>query len=293
MRELILVSKTPIVIQIFILIAKKLNIKLEVLSEAQIDHKVDIIVVDKEFIDDRFNILKTYSRQIGAITNDQLPFELANDFTIPLPFLPSNLQTILENQLQIIIKKANTKTYITSVKQDKNDAVTFEEQNNINNSSDTDELDPALHYLESLANGIAIDIDEESDDSIVSFDPIKNGGGILDSNELAKLEEIIGPTNKSTSSHIKKENNDKTDKSQKDEDEWLDLASIIDQAIYEVNSTNDYYDKEDNHPIKLLLNDYSLNELTPLLNLLNQDIIDQITNGEEITLQLKLGDKNV
>ena len=111
MRELILVSKTPIIIQIFTLISKKLNIRLEVLSEAQIDHKVDIIVVDKEFIDDRFNILKTYTRQIGAITNEELPFELANDFTIPLPFLPSNLQTILENQLQIIIKKANTKTF--------------------------------------------------------------------------------------------------------------------------------------------------------------------------------------
>ena len=43
-KSLILVSRKPIVIQIFTLVCKKLGIKLEIFSEAQIDHKVDIII---------------------------------------------------------------------------------------------------------------------------------------------------------------------------------------------------------------------------------------------------------
>ena len=94
-RCLILISKKPIVIQIFTLVCKKLKIKLEVLNEAQVDHEVDILVVDSDFIDDRFNILKRYTSLIGAISKEDLPFELANDFLIPLPFLPSSFLPLL------------------------------------------------------------------------------------------------------------------------------------------------------------------------------------------------------
>lgn len=290
MKELILISTTPIIIQIFTLITKKLNIKLEVLSEAQVDHKVDIIVVDKDFVDDRFNILKTYTKLIGAITNKELSFEVANDFTIPLPFLPSNLQTILDTQLQVITKRANTKTYITSVEQDINEI----QDNNINynNSNiEEEELDPALHYLDSLATDIAHNIDEETDDSIVSLNSLNSTGGILDTNELSKLEKIIDPDKNNFTN--KKTNNLSFEQTDNDDDEWLDLSSIIDEAIYEVNSLDTPVNDNDNSIIKLSLNDYSLDELAPLLNLLNQDIIDKITNGEEILLQLKLGDSNV
>ena len=69
----------------------------------------------------------------------------------------------------------------------------------------------------------------------------------------------------------------------------MDLSSIIDQAIDEVNTVSEIYSKFDNKPIKVLLNNYELDELTPLLNKLDQDIIDSLTDGYEINLQIKLG----
>ncbi|MGB5866248.1 MAG: hypothetical protein WBG69_00085 [Arcobacteraceae bacterium] len=263
-KSLILVSKKPIIIQIFTLVCKKLHIDLEVLHEAQIDHKVDIIIIDNDFIDDRFNIMKSYTKLIGAITKQELPFGSANDFIIPLPFLPSSLETILETQLEVLKKRNNSKMYISNIEVEDDD---FEE-----------DAEPAVEYLESLADDIAFDMEEENDDSIVSFAAL-NGGGILDTKELSNIQNIM------TTENIRK--NDFSD--DKVDNEWMDLSSIIDQAIDEVNAVNDIYSKFDNKPIKVLLNNFELDELTPLLNKLDQDIIDSLTDGYEINLQIKLG----
>lgn len=280
-KTLILISKTPIVIKIFTLVCKKLSIKLEVLKEAQIDHKVDITIVDKDLIDDRFNILKTYSKVIGAISNKELSFEMANDFLIPLPFLPSTLEKILDEQLQAIRKKENSKTYISTV-QAPHTEDEIEEIPQYNN----EELEPAIDYLENLADGIAQNVKGEQDDSIVSVSSMENQGGILDTDELSKIEDIFNIDAK-TSEHNQKEF------TKDDEDEqWHDLSSIIDDAINEVNTTANIYDRLDNKPIKVLLNNYSLTELTPLLNMLDQDIINTLTDGYEVTVQLKLGKTN-
>jgi len=277
-RSLILISKKPVVIQIFTLVCKKLNIHLKVLSESQIDSKVDIIVVDNEFIDDRFNILKGYSKLIGAIAKKELPFETANDFLVPLPFLPSSLQEILEEQLLVLDKRQKSKTYVRNIDVD-------EQEEELEPIDDMEE--PAIDYLESLAQDIAVDMDDENeDDSIVSVSSIKDGG-VLDSGELSQLEDLIEP-NKVTSeiktfANIEENENDS---------EWLDLSSIIDQAISEVNTVGDIYSQFDNHPIKLSLNDYELEQLSPLLNLLDQNVIDSLTHGKEITLQLKFENNN-
>lgn len=267
-KSLILVSRKPIIIQIFTLVCKKLNISLEVLHEVQIDHKVDIIIIDNDFIDDRFDIIKSYAKLMGAISKQELPFGSANDFIIPLPFLPSSLEQILETQLEILNKRKNTKTYISNVEIDDED---IEEP--------IHETEPAIDYLESLADDIAFDMEEENDDSIVPLSALNNGG-ILDTNELSNIQNIMTSTNE-----IKKEDFD----SEKVEDEWMDLSSIIDQAIDEVNTVSEVYSKFDNKPIKVLLNNYELEELTPLLNKLDQDIIDSLTDGYEINLQIKLG----
>jgi len=277
MRDLILVSRKPIIIQIFTLVCKKLNISLEILPEAQLDHKVDIVIIDNEFIDDRFNILKSYSKLIGAITNDELPFETANDFIVPLPFLPSSLQTILEQQLEVLNKRLNSKMYISNIEVTDED---YQDEFTVNNiDNEHDDTQQAVEYLEGLADNIADDIKEETDDSMVLASSIKNGG-ILDANELSNIENIINDniTDDSTS-FVESDSSD---------DEWLDLSSIIDQAIDEVNTVNDIYDIFDDKPIKLLLNNYDLEHLSPLLNMLNQDIIDSLTQGYEINLQLKL-----
>ncbi len=279
-KTLILISKTPIVVQIFTLVCKKLNIRLEVLKEAQIDHKVDITVVDKNLIDDRFNILKTYSKQIGAISNKELSFEMANNFLIPLPFLPSTLESILDEQLQIIRKKEKSKTYISNVPASEIDESLIQV-----NHQNTQELEPAIDYLENLAEDIAHDVKGEADESIVSISSIENQGGILDTTELSKIESMFNEDDRLYDNKEKdfiKNDND-------DDGQWHDLSSIIDDAINEVNATSSIYDKFDNKPIKVLLNNYSLTELTPLLNLLDQEIINTLTDGYEVTVQLKLG----
>ena len=267
-KSLILVSIKPIVVQIFTLVCKKLNIQLEVLTEVQVDHKVDIIIIDNDFIDDRFDVVKSYTKLMGAISKEELSFGSANDFIVPLPFLPSSLEQILETQLDILKKRQNSKTYISNVQVSEDE---------IENSFD--ETEPAVEYLESLADDIAFDIEEENDDSIVPLTALNNGG-ILDTKELSNIQNIMTSTN-----DVNKEAFDSED----GEDEWMDLSSIIDQAIDEVNTVSDIYSKFDDNPIEVLLNNYELDELTPLLNKLDQDIIDSLTDGREISLKIKLG----
>ncbi|MEA3354553.1 MAG: hypothetical protein U9Q33_12135 [Campylobacterota bacterium] len=297
MREMILVSQTPIVKQIFKLVCSKLYIKLDILDEAQIDRKVDIIIMDKEYVDDRFNILKTYSKRIGALSKEDLPFEFANDFVIPLPFLPSQLQKILEDQLEIINQKEKSKTYVSNIEENYNPNVGpldddiaykpkpqefFEEH---------EDVDPAIDYIASLAEGVAKEIQEDTDDSIVHLASLQqtSSNSVLDKEELSKIEEMINPQN--DVHNAAKVSSSSSDMDGKEEDEWLDLASIIDQAIDEVNHSESYFEDVSNKPIKLLLNNYSMNELKPLLSLLNQDIIDKLTEGEEITIQLRVGNQ--
>ena len=275
-KSLILVSRKPIVVQIFTLVCKKLNIQLEILSEAQLDHKVDILVIDREFIDDRFNMLKSYSKTMGAISKDELPFGSANDFTIPLPFLPSSLEHILDKQLEILNKRNNSKMYISTVE--------VEDEKNIPTITQDEQVEPAVEYLESLADDIANDVeDEDVDDSIVSVASL-NQGGILDTNELSNIKNIMTPNPNYHNAHLSKEDI---------ETEWTDLSTIIDQAIDEVNTVNEIYTKFDNNVVKVLLSNFELEELTPLLNKLDQDIIDSLTDGNEINLQIKLGQAEV
>lgn len=291
MRNLILVSQTPIVIQIFNLVCRKLSIAIEVLNEPQIDHKVDIIVVDKEFIDEKFTILKTYAKQIGAITNEELSFDMANDFTIPSPFLPSNLETILQEQLSILIQKQNAKTYVTNIPQEpiEDENITEIELDDIEDDLGLDEeLEPAIDYLDSIADNIVTDFNDESDDSIVTAVSLQNSGGVLDMDELSKIGEMVDLGGNPSLNKIQDSIMEDVEDDENAED-WKDLSDIIDEAIYEVNSTEQLSGMDPTAvPIRLRLNDFSLDELKPLLSMLDQDIIDSLTDGKEIMLNLRL-----
>jgi len=311
MKSLILVSKKPVVIQIFTLVCKQLHISLEVLHEAQLDHRADIIVIDKEFISDRFNILKSYGKVIGAISKEELSFDIANDFIVPMPFIPSQLYTILDKQIELLNKKAKSKVYISNVEVPDEEAGALNEYNMNDSYEDEfiiDDLAPknlqqtsnavepsindtenAVDYLESLADDIAFDMGEETDDSIVSVSSV-NQGGVLDNKELSLLEDIVNDT---TTEQIELENSAPKFKESKDEDEWLDLSSIIDQAIDEVNMVDGVAESIgataiNNGPIKVLINNYELEQLKPLLRLLDQNSIDMISDGSEVNLVLKL-----
>ena len=324
MKSLILVSKKPVVIQIFTLVCKQLHISLEVLHEAQLDHKADIIVIDKDFISDRFNILKSYCKIIGAISKDELSFDIANDFTIPMPFIPSQLHEILDKQLELLSKRAKSKVYVSNVEVPDEEAGalgeysmndTYEDEFIIDDLApktpkrettpienddfiqdmpapsmmpSIDETENAVDYLEELADDIAFNMEEENDDSIVSVSSI-NQGGVLDNKELSMLEGIVNDT---ASEQMELDKFAKFD-AEKNSEEWQDLSSIIDQAIDEVNMVDGVAEaiastQSDDGSLYVLINNYELEQLKPILRLLDQRSIDMISDGHEINLKLKL-----
>lgn len=253
--NLLLLSKTSIIIKIFTLVCKKLNLELVVQSDFNIEEKKDFIIVDQDFINDDFNSLKKHCSKLGAISNDELPFEKARDYVIPRPFLPLQLQNILEEQIQII-----------------------KEDNELNRSvgaltGDIDTTENVTNYVESLADNIVSDIEEENDESIVSLASVHDGG-ILDNNELSKISDILRQDGVQDEVEI-------------NENDWKDLSDIIDDALTEVN--NYTITDEDTH-IKLILNMFSMDELRPLLEKLDQKTIDKLSNGESVDLRLCLKD---
>jgi hypothetical protein len=306
-NSLLLISTTPIVKQIFTLVCKKTGMDLVVSDTIEATAKYDIVVADSTFISDELNTIKPHAKRLGVISNRDIEFEIAKDFIIPLPFLPSTLQSILEEQQRIVSELSlSKKTYVTSVEVENEQYNTAELENlldddkssddedleddtteinieSLNIPKESEELNPALDYLESLANNIADDMDEESDESIVSLASL-NKGGVLDVTELAKINSIFGDEDSKPShaqsfiSHEEKE------------DPWQDLSSIIDQAISEVNSSDELSSRQvkESNTIDIKLNDYNLEDLKPFLSLLNQEIIDQLTNGKKITVNLEL-----
>ena len=254
-KSLILISSKPIIIHIFTLVCKKIGIKLEISNEVKVEENADIIIIDSEFIDNKFNNIKSYSSIMGAISKQELPFETANDFLIPSPFLPSSLELILLSQLEILNKRNNSKMYISNI----------------------DEIDMKLDVEDS--DSFVEDIEKDNDDCIVSLSSL-NEGGILDTKELSNLQDII------------KLNDDINEDDFSDtcvDNGLIDLSSLIDDAIHEVNTFSHNESKFDNEPIKVLLNNFELIELTPLLNKFNQNIIDLLIDGHDVTLQIKLG----
>ena len=256
--KLLLISKTPIVIQIFNLVCKKINLDFRVQGDNEVEEKYDFIIIDKEFVDDRFNIIKQYSKKLGAIVSEELPFEKARDFVIPRPFLPLQLQNILLEHVQII--KDEEKEELNHKK------------NYVNTTAEV------VSYVESLADDIASDIDDESDESIITVANLKDGG-ILDDGELNKIQSILH------------DDNIADEVQQLEEEDWLDLSDIIDKAIDDVK---DYeFEASSHEPIKLLLSDHNIEELKPLLTKLDQSIVDSLTAGGVIDIQLKLKEKIV
>jgi hypothetical protein len=106
----------------------------------------------------------------------------------------------------------------------------------------------------------------DEDESVVQNDFV-NDGGILDSSELLKIQDLL-----------------LDDKMNDDADDWIELSKIIDQAMDEIDDCQ--FDV--NAPVKLVLNEYSISDMSGLLNKLDQDVVDALMAGEEITLKLKV-----
>ncbi|WP_419770396.1 MAG: hypothetical protein ACNI3C_00965 [Candidatus Marinarcus sp.] len=253
--KLLLISRTAIIVKIFTLICKKLDIELTVQMDNNVDQQMDIIVIDNEYIDERFNALKPFTKKLGAIVAEELPFDKSRDFIIPRPFLPAQLQEILQDQMNIIH---------TDAENAKKEAKRY-------NYSNTEDV---VDYIDSLADDIAEDIENENDESVVTFASLKKGG-ILDRKELDKIQNLLNiePT---------------VNEIEMNDEDWLDLSEIIDKALDEVK---DYeFDLKYDEPITLVLSKFNMDELKPLLLKLNQNSIDKLTSGGSINLELKLKD---
>jgi hypothetical protein len=265
-NTLILISIKPVVTQIFTLICKKLNIELQVVTEPNITNNVDMIIIDSDFISEKLNTLKTNCKLIGIISKFELPYEIANDFIIPIPFLPSVLEEILAKQIIALKERKNAKVYVKNIESD-----------SINDINNEDEEALSLDYLNDFGDSFA------NDESIVQPDH-KNDGGILDKNQLDEIGDLLNSNKKEIDNNfveIEDSNNN---------EDWQDLSDIVDQAINEANTINTI--ATSGNTIDLKLNDYQLEELTPLLNLLDQNVIDKITKGDEIRLNLRFEDED-
>ena len=280
--NLLLICETAIIEQIFSLVCKKLSIDLTITKSNDVNEKYDLIVIDQKFIDDKFNIIKQFSKRLGAISSEELPFDKSRDFIIPRPFLPTKLQEILKEQFEIISEdeiasksqeNKNTSTYIDSNEYKYKNEDDYDEDEEVTIPIITD-------YVESLAEDVYLDIEEDNDESIVTLASLHNGG-ILDNHELSKINDILNEEVIHNEMVMNK-------------NDWKDISDIIDDALDEVKEYEFDLNETSSskNAIKLVLSDYNINELKPLLEKFNQDTIDRLSHGESIDIRLVLKEEN-
>lgn len=261
---ILLICDAAIIEHIFTLVCKRLHIKLTIQKTNSVNEKFDLIIIDQSFIDDKFNTIKQFSKKLGAISSEELSFDKSRDFIIQRPFLPTKLEEILIEQIEYI-KEEKAK----------------EKELNLNKYEEEEEVFVPItkKYIESLdtTNTNYSDDDfyeEEDDESLISSNSL-NIGGILDHRELSKINNIL------REDVIQNEINlEKTD--------WKDIAAIIDDALDEVK---EYEFDLTKGPIKhysLVLSDFHINELRPLLEKFDQTVIDRLSSGESVDIRLSL-----
>ena len=282
--NLLLVCETTIIEHIFTLVCKRLNIKLTTQRNTNITQKFDLIVIDQNFVDDKFNLIKQYSRKLGAISSEELPFDKARDFIIPRPFLPTKLEAMIIEQIKYIKEEKEEES--------SNNRISFAK-----NSYEEDEevTVPVVKYIDSLdekekeyvqvkeskshnQNTYDEDDYEDEDESIVHLQTLKTGG-ILDHGELSKINDILREDNIQNEINLEKS-------------DWKDISAIIDDALAEVKEYE--FDLTQAVPVKpynLILSNFSINELRPLLEKFDQTVIDKLSSGETVNVKMSLKEK--
>ncbi|HFU75724.1 MAG TPA: hypothetical protein ENK66_05695 [Arcobacter sp.] len=254
MDKVALISKNPIVSKIFTLVLKKLSFELNVYENDNIETQFLYIIVDDEVEVDTNKITLLSNKLILLSNSNNIKQEYS--FFIKKPFLPSSLQKELETIL-----------YESSDNQTRNEPESKE------NIHERDEIKTQnMENLNKLVDNVLDGLDDiESEDDLVIDKSTLSHGGVLDQVELSKLNSIL---HEQKNVLIDDEN----------QDEWIELSQIIDKAIDDFEAVEFSAIK----PINLLINKNNLNELKPLLKKLNQEIIDSLVDGKEITIKLRL-----
>ena len=265
-----LVSNDLMIGKIFALVAKRLAFEYEQFSSLEnVDTDYDYLIIDDK-IDINKDLLKFFTTKIILTGSTQALQEY--DHTIVKPFLPSDLQKSLEKIFSLEPSKVNNieleNQSVSEVVEEQNSAETIEDISHEDLSVDTSDLS-------AFVDTIVSDMDNEEDGEELLTIKKENlsHGGVLDKNELSRLYNMLG------------ENIEKFDSiDEKDSEDWVELSKIIDKAIDDIES----YEYEEDKPIKLILNQYTMDQLAPLLKMLNQEIIDDLTDGKDIHLHLRL-----
>ena len=105
-----------------------------------------------------------------------------------------------------------------------------------------------------------------------------NSGWVLDASELTKINDILRED--SIQNEINLEKND-----------WKDINSIIDDALAEVKEYEFDLQQPQIKPYNLILSNFNINELRPLLEKLDQSVIDRLSSGEIVDIRISLKEK--
>jgi len=259
MKNLTLISNVNIINKIFTLVTNKLSINLQILTDSLSLSNVDIIVIDEEYKNENIIEYKMNSKYLILLTKDDIDIDKTQfDFILKKPFLPSQLQVLLENTNQTTQIQIQEDAQLEENDGSIEDLISF--VSDMTEERETDEINEYDEY--------------HQDDIVIKKEDLGNGG-VLDKDELSKLHDLISDEDNIQESVIQKNMN---------EDNWIDLSNIIDKAIDDISDFK--FDSE--KPIKLILNKYSLSELSALFNKLDQNIIDNLIDGKDIYLQLRL-----
>jgi hypothetical protein len=185
LKKVLLICDTIIIEHIFALVCKKMNIDLTIQKSTIVNEEYDFIIVDQAFIDDNFNNYKQYTKRLGAISSEELSFSKARDFIVPRPFLPTKLEAILNEQIETLYDDELNYSRRASIYNN------FEEEDKTfiiqKNSILNDNIFNSDNIVdEEMSNDEFAFIDE----SLVNISSLNNGG-ILDNNELNKINNIL------------------------------------------------------------------------------------------------------
>jgi hypothetical protein len=254
MSQIALVTDNNIISKIFTLVSKRLSLDIDIYTHDEISQEYNFIVVDNDIAID-IKKIDSFTKKL-ILLSQQNTHNTFYDYVIKKPFLPSDLFSRLEE----IIQNNNSKIKTENNKQ----------------TLESSRVDEKTHDLEKLVNSVVHSLgDEECEDDIVIDKNTLGLGGILDNDELRKLGSILDDSS-TTYSQKKKE-----------DEEWIELSQIVDCAIDELEILANNEIK----PINLQINKQNIEEVRPLLRKLNQEIIDALVDGQEITLKLRLDNK--
>ncbi len=269
LKKVLLICDTTIIEHIFALVCKKMNIDLTIQKSTIVNEEYDFIIVDQAFIDDNFNNYKQYTKRLGAISSEELSFSKARDFIVPRPFLPTKLEAILNEQIETLYDDELNYSRRASVYNN------FEEEDKTfiiqKNSILNDNIFNSDNVVDKEMN------DDEFafiDESLVNISSLNNGG-ILDNNELNKINNIL--------KEEKIQNEIELEKS-----DWKDISSIIDDALEEVREYEFDLVHNDTKIYNLVLNKFDIEELKPFLEKFNQNVINRLVSGEVVDVKISL-----